>query len=224
MIETGVTFGNVHSFRGLDLILSGVEISPAAPKTTYIELPGGDGAIDLSEAFGEVKFSDRNISLVFAMNPASGLSEAAWEEKKTEVSNVLNGLACKIILDKDPDYYWDGRCTVDTYKSQKHLRQFVVSARVRPYKNKLYETVMPVSLGVIGGASVTKNIKLMNSRKSVCPLITCTGETSIVFNGNRYTLSAGTHKVLNIRLLHGENRLTLSGYGTVRFTYQEADL
>lgn len=334
MIETGIRFGNVHSFNDLDLILSKVEIDPATPKTTYVDIPGGDGSLDLTEALGEVKYMDRVITATLSMNPSSDLSEAAWEQKKTQVSNALDGLACHIVLDKDPGYYWVGRCTVDAYRSQKRLRQFVISARVRPYKNKMYETVVPVCLEesqdliethVMSGFSLQDvagtpcymvgrlvstlggypevgkkykihwdgsdyvctayqspllgndaiclgnekmltegviepvepfafiynttdtivlilamdtleshtvgidgisagNIVLENARKSVCPVITCTAETTVVFGDSTFKFSAGTHKDLGIRLKHGKNNFTISGTGDVTFRYQEADL
>ncbi len=220
MIETGISFDNIHSFYDLDLILSEVEISPASPKTTYIDIPGGDGSLDLTEAHGEVKYADRTLKFTLTMNPAGDLSEAAWEAKKTEVSNRLNGLACKITLDKDPDYYWLGRCVVDSYKSQKRLRQFVIVATVRPYKFKQAETVATFDLTASG-----ETVLLQNGRKSVCPVITCTNDgTKIVFNGATFTINAGTHKYLNIRLTEGNNQVTISGTGQVTFTYQEGDL
>lgn len=220
MIETGVSFGDIHSFYDLNLILSAVDIAPASPKTDYVDIPGADGALDLTEANGEVRYSDRTHKFTFAMNPASDLSEAAWVEKMTEVSNRLNGRACRITLDKDPDYYWQGRCTVDSYKSNKRLRQFVISARVRPYKYKQTETVVTFDL-----TEAEKTVSLQNSRRSVCPVITCTDDnTVIVFNGNTFKFSAGQHQNLNIRFTEGINQVTISGTGQVTFSYQEGDL
>lgn len=220
MIETGILFGDIHSFYDLNLILSAVEISPAVPKTVYVDIPGADGALDLTEAHGEVKYSDRTHKFTLTMNPADDLSEAAWEAKKTEVSNRLNGLACRVTLDKDPDYYWQGRCSVDSYKSNKRLRQFVVSSRVRPYKFKQKETVETFALTEAG-----QTVSLRNSRRSVCPVITCTNDnTVIVFNGNTFKFNAGQHQNLNIRFTEGINQVTISGTGQVTFSYQEGDL
>lgn len=220
MIETGISFADIHSFYDLDLILSAVDISPAKPKTTYVDIPGADGSIDLTEALGDVRFSDRTHKFTLTMNPMGDLSESAWEAKKTALCNALNGRACRITLDKDPDYYWIGRLTVDSFKSNKRIRQFVVSARVKPYKYKQTETVVSVELP--GGV---KNVTLRNSRLPVCPVITCTDDNAeIIFNGNTYKLSAGSHKVLDIRLTEGDNEMTVSGTGQVSFTYQEGDL
>lgn len=220
MIETGVLFDNIHSFYDLNLILSAVDIPPASPKTTYIDIPGGDGSIDLTEAHGEVKYSDRVMKVILTMNPAGDLSEAAWEEKKTEVSKYLNGRACKITLEKDPDFYWVGRCAVDSYASNKRKRQIVIFATVRPYKLRQSETIVAYTLTQAG-----ETVVLRNGRKSVCPVITCTNDnTVVVFDGNTYKFGAGSHKNLNIRFKEGNNHLTISGTGKVTFTYQEAEL
>lgn len=127
----GVNFGNIHSYRNLNLILSEVSIPPATPKTTYIDVPGADGSLDQTEALGEVKYKERDCEFLFSVLPTDD-----FEEKKTEVSNLLNGQVFKITLDKDPDYYYQGRCTVDKYKSDKMLRQITVKAKVHPYKFK----------------------------------------------------------------------------------------
>lgn len=220
MIETGVLFDNIHSFFDLALILSAVEITPAKPKVTYVNIPGADGSIDLSEVHGEVKYSDRTLKFTFTMNPAGDLSERAWEEKKTEISNLLNGKACKITLDKDPDYYWQGRCTVDSYKSNKRVRQFVISAAVRPYKMKQKETIVSFAL-----SSAEKTVKVRNSRKSVCPVIECTNNnTHITFGNATFAVNAGSRKLPDIIFTMGENELKLSGSGTVTFRFWEGDL
>lgn len=127
----GIKFNNIHSYKDLNLILSSVSIPPAAPKTTYIDIPGTDGSVDQTEAFGEVKFNDRDCEFVFSVLPHDD-----FEKKKTEISNLLNGQVCKITLDKDADYYYQGRCIVDNYKSDKMLRQIVVKAKTFPYKYK----------------------------------------------------------------------------------------
>ena len=221
MIETGVYFDDIHSFYDLNLILSAVEVSPASPKTTYVNIPGADGSLDLTEAHGEVKYSDRTIKFTFTMNPSGDLSETAWEEKKMEVSNRLNGRAFKITLDKDPDYYWVGRCKIDSFKSNKRVRQFVISATVRPYKLKQSTTRVEFKV-----TEEEQTISISNGRKSVCPSIFCAGNVKIVFNGNTFNLSSGTQKILDIRFTEGINQMIVSGSSgsAIQFYYQEGEL
>ena len=222
MIETGVFFGNIHSFYDLNLILSGVLIPPATPKTNYVDVPGADGAVDLTEALGEVKYNDREgCKFTFSMNPADDLSEAAWEEKKTEVSNLLNGRKFNnITLDKDPDFYYTGRITVSEYLSNKRKRQIVVTGRLSPWKWKQNKTVVTFNL-----TESEKTVILLNGRKSVVPVFECTNDnTVVVFGGITKTMNAGTHKFLDICFKEGSNALKLSGTGTIKITYQEGEL
>ena len=140
-IAKGVLFDNIHSFHDLNLIFAGAEIPPATPKENYIDVPGADSSLDLTEALGEVKYNDRSgCKFTFTMNPDGDLSDEAFEAKKTEISNLLNGTVRKITLDKDPDYYYLGRCTVNGYAQNKKIKQFVISAKVKPYKYKQNET------------------------------------------------------------------------------------
>lgn len=222
MIETGIQFDNLHSFFDLNLILSSVSIPPANPKTAYTDVPGRDGALDQTEAHGEVKYYDREgCKFTFTMNPADDLSESAYEEKKTEVSNRLNGRAFeRITLDKDPEYYYSGRCTVSEYLSNKRVRQIVVTARLKPWKYKQKETVKTYKL-----TEAAQTVSILNARKSVCPFIECSDDDcQIVFGSASFVLSAGTHKILDICFKEGINTLELSGTGTVTIRFQECDL
>lgn len=222
MIETGIQFDNLHSFYDLNLILSGVSIPPALPKTSYVDVPGMDGSLDQTEVHGETKYSDRDgCKFTFTMNPAGDLSESAYEEKKTEVSNRLNGRVFeRITLDKDPDYYYSGRCAVSEYLSNKRVRQIVVTARLKPWKSKQEETVRTYEL-----TNTAQTVRILNARKSVCPFIECSDDDCrVVFGSASFVLSAGTHKVLDICFREGINTLELSGTGTVTIRFRECDL
>lgn len=222
MIDRGISFDGIHSYYDLDLILSKVEIPPAVPKEEYIDLAGGNGSLDLTEVHGEVKFNDREgCKFTFTMNPANDLSDSAFEEKKTEVSNALNGKKIeRITLDKDSDFYYQGRCKVDQYLSDRRIRQIVVTARVKPYKLKQNKTVSTFAL-----SSTEQTVNIRNGRKTVVPLITCSASNAVVVFGSvTKTLSAGTHEILDFQLKHGDNIFKVSGSGTIKFEYQEGEL
>jgi len=218
MIETGVFFGNIHSFHDLNLVLSAVSISPATPKTTYVDVPGSDGALDLTEAHGDVKYGNRVHTFTFTVHPSE---TKTFDEKVTEIANALNGRHFdNITLDRDPGYYWQGRCSVKEYKQNKRIKQIVVTATVKPYKLKKDITVFRQAL-----TAEATPIILTNGRKTVVPTIECTEEnTVVVFGDISQTLGVGTFKVLDIGLVEGDNVLTVSGSGTITFKYQEGEL
>lgn len=209
----GVSFNDVHSYEDLNLVLSKVEIPPAKVKTNFVDIPGGNGTVDLTEALGEPKFNDRECSFTFTVFPGDD-----FEEKKREISNLLNGRRCRIVVDKDPDYYWDGRCSINEYASDKNVHQIVVGATVAPYKLKHAVTKVIVP----AGEAVVRT--LLNSRKTVVPTITNTEDATITFGGNSYEIEAGVHRILNIELVAGENQVTVTSSEEVEFVYQEGDL
>lgn len=209
----GIMFDNTHSYEDLNLVLSAVNIPPAAPKTNFVDIPGGNGSVDLTEALGQVKYQNRECTFTFTAFPQDD-----FEEKKREVSNLLNGKRCRIVLDKDPDYFWEGRCKINEYQSNKNIRKIVVGATVAPYKSKLNQTVINVPAG-------DKVVRTMwNGRRPVVPIITNTAQATIVFGGGTFNIGAGTHKILNIELGEGANQVTVTSTAAVQFEYQEGDL
>lgn len=213
----GINFGNIHSFYDLNLVLAPFTPTPAQPKTNYIDLAGGEGSLDLTEVHGEVKFYDRDFTFTFSVHPSDTMT---FDEKVTQVSNALNGKKCKITLDRDEEYYWEGRCVVDSYLQDKNLKQIVIKATVKPYKMKVTETVVSKTL-----SSDLVEVIMTNGRKSVVPEITCTdNNTKVVFGSIEKMLSAGTHRILDFQFKEGANVLKVSGSGTITFKYREGML
>ena len=209
----GISFDDIHSYKDLNLVVAPFTIPPATAKTTYVDIPGGDGSVDLTEALGEVKYKDRECTFTFTVFPYED-----FEEKKKYISNLLNGRRCRIILDKDPEYYWDSRCLVQNYECNKNLRKIAIKATMAPYKLRIRQTVVTVP----AGNSVVRT--LSNGRKSVIPTITTTAPARVIFEGNSYDLGIGTHTILNIQLKYGKQDVTVTSESPVKFTYQEGDL
>jgi len=213
----GVSFGEIHSYNDLNLVLAPFTPTPAEPQTNLLKVPGRDGQLDLTEANGEVKYNSREFEFKFAIAPGDFLT---FDERASKVASVLNGLRCKITLDRDPDYYWLGRCAVDKYTQDKNIGKITVKAVVDPYKLKQNETVVSIVL-----SSVEQSVVLQNSRMASVPVIECTDDgTTVVFEGNTYKLKAGTNKILDIRFVEGGNALKLSGTGTITIKWQEGKL
>lgn len=220
MIETGVLFDDIHSFHDLNLVLAPFTLVPAKPKMNFIDVQGRDGSIDATESTGKITYNDREFSFTFTVFPGDFMT---FEERQTFVSNALNGKRCKITIEKDPDYYLEGRCTVSEYFSNKKLHQIVVSVRCAPYKMKQHETILPFDLG----SNEQRTIILPNSKKQVVPTIETSGEVSVSLGAYSHTYKDETVKDLNICLREGANILTLKASGnaaTIKFTYREGVL
>lgn len=195
----GVTFGTIHSLTDLNLILQEENISPAEPKTNFVDIPGADGSKDLTEAFGTgVKYSDGELSWVFALYPTDD-----WATKRKEVSGALNGLRCDISLDSDPGYYYTGRVVVSDYKADRMLRQITIKAQVGPYKLANDET--QVSRDDLTGNY--KNLTLPCGRMPVLAQVTIPQDTTIQCNGTTIVHAAGTFYLPSGLLVPGDNTL-----------------
>jgi len=134
----GTDFGGIHSHRDLNLIQQTVEVDPAEPKLNLVEIPGADGAVDMTEQpAGRVTYNTRKITWTFALYPGE-----SWDAKHRQVSNALNGRKCNITLDTDPGYYYQGRLSVTKHKIDNTLRQITVVAICQPYKLKQDQTIV----------------------------------------------------------------------------------
>ncbi len=126
----GTNFGGIHSHYDLNLIQQKVDVEPAEPKLNLIEIPGADGAVDMTEQpAGQVTYETRKITWTFALYPGEN-----WEAKRRQVNNALNGRRCDITISTDPEYYYQGRLSVKKHNVDMSLRQIVVEAICQPYK------------------------------------------------------------------------------------------
>lgn len=221
----GVKFNDSHSYYDLNLILSESTISPAAPKENYVDIPGADGSLDLTEALGNVRYSDRTGKLVFSVLPSDD-----FEEKKSEIANFLNGQKFKITFDKDPDWYYIGRCKINDHKCDKRVGKITVDLKLQPWKLKVNETVITIT----GDALQEYEFNLKNSRMPVCPVFTTKFGFDLVVkdasaNDVWYHASDNaTVKWLDFQLTEGDNFVEIYPNDPINdeitITYQEGSL
>lgn len=215
MISNGILFNGIHTYRDLQLVLTDVNIPPAVPITSYIDIPGSAEPLDATEALGEVQYEMRNCKFVFVVCSDVKMS---FEDKKAEVSNLLNGKICKITLDADKKFYYKGRVSVDSYTQRGHLKQIMISAKVNPYKLLLEHTVVSKAV------QAEENIVCENQRKSVVPTITTDADFILKFGDISKAISAGETVIPEIKFVQGENIVTCIGTGNITFAYQEGSL
>lgn len=213
----GITFGTLHSYRDLKLILTSKEIGSPAVKTRKIDIEGADSALDLTDFFGEAKYEDVTHKFSFS----TIVPQAQFLSLFSTVKNALHGKKMRIILDGDPLFYYVGRCHVSSLTNDKNIGIINIEADCEPYKYRLAKTV--VSRAVEG----TETITLTNGRKRAVPEVTiaAAGSMNIVFGGsNIWDLGSGSYTLPELELVEGANDVTVTGPGTITFTWQEGDL
>lgn len=212
-----VFFDGMASFSDWGLYLTSLTIDAPKPKEIYVEIPNGDGALDLTEALtGEVHYESRPFEAVFAIKPETySVDLVRW------LIGYLNGKQRNIRTKAEPGYYLVGRCAT-SLKNDGVLAILTVKATCQPWKYKNAPTVVNSTIGASGTTSIT----LTNERKRVIPTITASAAVTIAFNGQTISVNGGTQRLTNIALSHGNNALTITGVAgtTVLFEYQEGAL
>lgn len=215
---TQLYFDNKASFDDWGIYLTSLMVGDAEPKEHYIDIPKGDGALDLSEALtGEVHYSNRPLEVEFTIKPP----ESDWISLLRHIRSYLNGKKRIIRIKDEPGYYLIGRCKT-SFSRDGVLGKLQVTATCQPWKYKEKKTVRRFKLDAQGKASGN----CINSRRRVIPSITTTGEITINFKDSSTTMNAGTHQFTNIMFTEGHNRLSITGAAgtTVEFEYQEGAL
>lgn len=223
MANNGVQFGEIHSYNDLDLLLAPFVVPPAVPKTNMLDIPAGDGSLDFTEALGVIRYYDRELVFTFTVNPQS---EMTFDEKITQVSNALNGKACNITLDRDANYFWEGRCIVNEHLQDKTINQIVIKAIVRPYKLKQEERSERLRFYTTEHTVTVVN----NGKKPVIPEIICEDiPVSFTFEGKKYVINnLNTKKIPDFQLKTGDNEIILhaktTGSTYVYLEFREGEL
>ena len=210
-----IRFGTKWARADYSLIVAPYAIPMPEPQTNFVDIPGRDGALDLSEAFGTVRYSDRVFELtLYAREPFDTLVSAFAAD--------VHGRRMNVIFDRAPAFYYDARITIEDVERHWGYCELSLECRTKPYKLEQFETTITVL--PTGSATVT----LTNTRMPVVPSITVSAEMALAFTigGKDYsvTLPAGTHAVSSLVLSEGDTEIGITGTGSATFTYRKGAL
>lgn len=230
-MESAITF-NGRGCEEWQLKLVTLQISLPDAKTNYIDVPGSNGSLDMTEIFGHVLYGDREARYVFKYFG----SYEDWAVTVSDFANYLHGRKQKIIMAHDTGYYYMGRLAVDLAKTNEVMGTVTVTGRMEPYKMERFSSLedwewdtFNFETGIIREykdlvVSGELTLVIPGSRKEIIPSFICSGPMEVRFGGNTYQLPAGTSRVISIEIAEGENTLTFTGNGTVSVDYRGGSL
>ena len=132
-IELVKTNDSYHSYTDLELIITNaVSISAPEINSDYISVKGRNGMLDISEALtGRVTYKSRHISVNFA-----GLeNDRDWDNRVSDLRNLIDGQIIRLIFDNDPNHYWYGRCQIIDFERERNLGRLTLDIPYAdPYK------------------------------------------------------------------------------------------
>ena len=226
----GVTFGNYHTLDDWGLyIVNRQENRPPEPKIYKIDIPGGNGSLDITEALlGNVAYSEREIECEFYLVDRS-ISD--WAPLYSEIMAAIHGKKMKIVFDDDPSYYYIGRVAVTGWKSERRYSVLTVLCTCEPFKyeNNAYgEDWLWDPFDFVNGeiydntitVAGTKTIDLTVKQMPVIPTFFATAVMTLKYQGLTKTIPANTEiKFYDITLMEGVRTLTVTGNGTLTVKY-----
>lgn len=221
-----ITFGSKNTWDDWHLIPTSRPVfNPPSVKTSAIEIPGGDGALDLTTSLaGRPLYKNRTGSQEFYVE--NGYRD--WSQLYSEIMGYLHGQKMRAVLEDDPAYYYEGRFAVNAWKSNKERSVIVIDYDVNPYKQDVLGTdeqwiwdTFNFETGIIRyykdlPVNGTLDMTILVDMMPVSPTISVTTSgMTVSHEGITYPLNRGINHIPELILEQGENVLTFTGVGMI---------
>ena len=154
--DHSIYFGDYNTWDEWHLVPSS-RPTPTVPaaRTNYVNIPGRNGSLDLTEALtGYTVYDDRTIEGEFILYDQS----LNWMDVYQDIMLKLHGKKMKIRLIDDMNWYYVGRVTVNDLASNSDFSSITISATVEPYKYCDIPTVVDEMKLYIKDLSVTDKV------------------------------------------------------------------
>lgn len=239
-----IIFGDKNTWADWYLIPSSRPVfNPPTPKTKYVDIPGSDWHIDMSEVLtGDIAYEARTGSLEFIVDNGqlSNYKADFWFDLYSNIMNYMHGRILQATLEDEPTYYYEGRFSVNSWKSDPHNSKITIDYTVSPYKYEKYSSLEDWEWDTFNFESgIIREYKdlrvdgelsfvIVGRRMKVVPTFIVKSDDGnglkVKFNGSTYDLPDGTTRIVNIITTEGENTLTFVGNGTVSIEYRGGKL
>lgn len=229
--KNGIRFNDKHSIDDWHLVTTDIKIGTPEIKTNYIDIPGSNGSLDLTEFNSEVNYHNREIEFTFFYEDEDYKGHSNSILMEQTLRSYLHGREMDVVLDSDKSFFWRGRTSVSNFEMYNGYVLITITLNAEPYKYDVtfnndkwlwnpfdFETgIINVTKYEING---TRTIELLNRSMPTSPVITASNAMKVKYKSTLYDVSKGTAKLYDIRLQEGSNELTFIGNGTVEITYQ----
>lgn len=230
----GITFADkIHTEKDWGLKLLSMYIPMPAPKPQLIDIPGGDGNIDLTEVNGRPAYNDRDgLELVFDIMDGDYKN---WFLKYSEFAKEVHGKKVKMVLDDEPEHYYLVRLNIDGQKTNKIYGTITLSGTADPFKYDLVSSNEPwkwdsfnFRTGVIRNLSdqvisdVNNSITILGAGIDNAPafIVTEANNLKLMHLGRTYILKVGRNRFPAVRAGEQDVTLTFSGTGKLSIEYR----
>ncbi|AXH71802.1 distal tail protein Dit [Eggerthella phage PMBT5] len=193
------------TINGISLASYGVEPNMATvpqpeAKTYQAEIPGRDGLLDYTDAYGVVRYENRTVTV-----EAYEIGDiTARMEHRRAICSDMHGKTCTLELTTLPGYAFTGRCSVE-YDEDGSQTVYTLSFDCEPYMSAGERTFYANCAGGV-------DLVFISGDKPVKPRIEVPRRSIIVFNGQQYEVEAGTWTFDGIVFKRGRNEVYINTY------------
>lgn len=183
-----IIFGNKNTWTDWHLVPASRPVfKPPSQKKMLLDIPAGNGSIDLSDSLTHYPvFNNSEGSFEFiVMN-----DYLPWNETYSAIMDYLHGQKLRAVLEDDPEYYREGRFTVNEWKSDKDYSRITINYSVSPYKIRQEETIIETYVTV-----TAKTITIRKEKYGQMP--SCPTLIADISAGKSMTVTF-TNKALNL--------------------------
>ena len=232
----GITFNGKHSYRDMDITMTG-ERTIGYPNKRKIKVapPLSNITYDFSELYGDQVYEERTLTYRFNMVNYHELDYASVQHEATKVVNwLMNSNGKKKLFDPDIKGYYFLAEVEGGVELEHFIRSGVLNVTFIAYPFKISELPeghdiwdefnfeLDIAQERTHTVSGTKNIVLYNNgTSSVVPTITTSAPIKVVKGNVEFSFSTGTSKDDNFQLSSGEHKITLKGNGQIEFIFHK---
>ena len=128
-----MTVDGLDTLKDLGLYMEVTENDPPSPKFYTVDIPGGDGNINLTRVLTQdTVYDNRTIKLTFTLaQPGQD-----FEKFKSQLYGMWHGQEKDFAFSFDEPYIYHGWFSFGSQKREGHLRQLELTIDADPYKKK----------------------------------------------------------------------------------------
>ncbi|GGN54823.1 phage tail family protein [Oceanobacillus indicireducens] len=230
----GITFNGKHSYRDFGVTIAEKNIGYPEKEKIKVKVPFSNLEYDFSEIYGEQTYTPRQ--LTFTLNILDGNRNINTEEVnilETKITNWLmnSGRKQKLYDDSLPGYYYlaevedglkfdelrnHGTLTVEFTAYPFMISELEEGHDIWDDFNFELDVAQITEFEVNGSLDV---ILYNVGTPSLAPEIQASSAMQIVKDGVTYNVSSGKNKSSDFKLQSGENNLSITGNGTIKFLF-----
>lgn len=217
-------------------------VNPPEPKTERIDIPGGNGSINMSRLLNNYTvFKDREGSWEFTLtdyyNQYDYLNkdQKRWARVFSQIMNYLDGRERKVVLNDQPNFYYVGNVHVNKWDSDVHWSKITLDYTLDPFKYELTASdedwlwdPFCFEDGIIReykNLTSPTTLTIPPRRLMTYPQIYASnGNMSVKWNNMTFALKQGWNKFPAMVITPEHNTLQFTGSGTVTVKYRGGEL